>query len=68
MVISLKQLNQLIEVENKLCKVKKYYNEFCVLCTIIEDCLQQRYKANKKNWERIKTKRQQDKMYARPKN
>jgi predicted component of type VI protein secretion system len=67
MVINLKQLNQLIEIENKLASVKKYYNDFCVLSTMIEDFLQQRYKTNKVNWERIKAKRQIDKNYGRSK-
>lgn len=67
MVISLKQLNQLIEIENKLASVKKYYNDFCILSTMIEDFLQQRYKTNKANWERIKAKRQIDKNYGRSK-
>ena len=67
MVISLKQLNQLIEIENKLASVKKYYNDFCILSTMIEDFLQQRYKTNKENWERIKKKRENNSNYGRPK-
>ncbi len=67
MVINLKQLNQLIEIENKLASVKKYYNDFCILSTMIEDFLQQRYKTNKANWQRIKAKRQIDKNYGRSK-
>lgn len=67
MYIKLEELNKLIEVENKLAGVKKYYNEFCILCTIIENCLQQRAKDNKKNYARIKEKRQTNKNYARSK-
>ena len=67
MYIKLEELNKLIEVENKLAKNKKYYNEFCILCTIIENCLQQRYKDNIKNYKRIKAKRQTNKDYARSK-
>lgn len=67
MYIKLEELNKLIEVENKLAGVKKYYNEFCILCTIIENLLQQRYKDNIKNYERIKEKRKTNKNYARSK-
>lgn len=67
MVINNKQLDELIKIENKLAKVKKYYNDFCVLCTIIEDLIQQKLKANKKNYDRIKEKRKSNPNYARPK-
>ena len=67
MVINKEDLNKLIEIENKLAKNPKYFDEFCILCTIIEKCLQQKYLNNQKNYERIKAKRQLNKDYARPK-
>lgn len=65
MYITKEQLNELIKIENKLAKVKKYYNEFCILSTIIEDNLQKRIEHNTKNYKRIKEKRKNNKNYAR---
>lgn len=67
MYISKKQLEQLIEVENKLGPIKKYKREAIVLMNIVESCLQQRDKDNKRTAKRINAKRATDPAYARSK-
>ena len=59
------ELDVLVKIENKLAKDKKYYDDFCSLCTIIEKLIQQRQEMNKKSYERIKEKRKVDKNYCR---
>lgn len=67
MYINKDELNKLIEIENKLAKDKKYFDDFCILSTIIENNLQKRYVNNKKVWNKIKEKRKTNKKYARSK-
>lgn len=59
------ELETLIKIENKLAKDKKYYDEFCSLCTIIENLIQRRDKTNRENWARISEKRKTNKNYGR---
>lgn len=65
MYINKDELNKLIEIENKLAKDKKYFDDFCILSTIIENLSQKQYKYNKENYKRIKEKRKLNKNYAR---
>lgn len=67
MYITIKQLEQLIEVENKIGPIKKFKEETIILMNIIESCLQQRDKDNKSAAKRIMFKRLKDPAYARSK-
>lgn len=67
MVISNKQLYELVKIENTLLENKKFFNEFLILNNIVEDLIQQRDLVNKKNYARIKEKRANNPNYARSK-
>lgn len=67
MYITMDQLDDLIKVENKLGPIKKFKKETIILMDIIESCLQQRDRDNKRTAKRIKFKRLKDPAYARSK-
>ena len=67
MYITKEQLNDLIKVENKLGPIKKFKEETIILMNIIESCLQQRERNNKRTAKRIMVKRLKDPAYARSK-